>query len=874
MQDLIGRTIGHYRVVEHLGGGGMGVVYRAEDTKLGREVALKFLPPEWSRDPAARERFLREARAASALEDSRICTIHDIDETGDGQLFIAMAFYEGETLKKKLERGRLPIGTAIDIAIQVAEGLERAHSADILHRDIKPANLMLTQRDEVVIVDFGLAKLAGELSLTESGSSLGTPHYMSPEQASGGRVDARTDLWSLGVVLYEMLAGQRPFGGENNAAVARAILDDEPPKLTALRPEAPPELGGIVARALEKDASKRYQRAGGFLGDLKELRNQLSDREGVTEAAPSRVPTRRRLYLAPVLAAAVLFVVTTAVIWVLRSGVIEEPVETAPPRIVVLPFENLGPPEDEYFADGMTEEIISRLSAVSGLHVISRTSAVQYKGTDKAIGQIGEELNVQYVLEGTVRWERAGEGRGRVRITPQLIEVEDDRHVWSDRYDRAIESVFEVQSDIAQQVVAQLHVTLLEREEGALEAKPTNNPEAYEAFLRGQKYCRAFGFSQNKVAVTMFLRAVELDPQFVVAWAMLSDQHSRIYHLGYEGATKRCDAAKQAVEKALELDPDLPEVRLALAFYYYRCDHDYERALDEFSRALKINPNDTIALRGRAWVLRRQGRWEEAANELERVLGLSPRDSFASSQLSDIYIYLRDFRRAEECADLTISLAPDVVHSYVTKWERFYVQGRWRDARGVFDEVPPGLQMRIRQFNQEFAERRFEEALATLNAIPEADFEKRMGERGAGIRAMFECDCHYHLGDQQGVADACGRARVILEEQTRASPDNEELHICLGAVYAILGRKDDAIREGELAVALVKHDAFSVSKAMIELARIHAFLGNHDEAIDQIEYLLSIPSRLNVGFLREHPCWDPLRDHPRFHALLEKYDTN
>jgi TolB-like protein/Flp pilus assembly protein TadD/predicted Ser/Thr protein kinase len=870
---MIGTTVSHYRVVEHLGGGGMGVVYRAEDTKLGREVALKFLPPEWSRDPDARERFLREARAASALEDSRICTVHDIDETDDGQLFIAMAFYEGETLKKRLERGRLPIGTAIEIAIQVAEGLERAHAADIIHRDIKPANLMLTGRDEVVIVDFGLAKLAGELSLTESGSSLGTPHYMSPEQASGGRVDRRTDLWSLGVVLYEMLTGQRPFSGENNTAVARAILDDEPPALSGLRPEAPPELGAIMAKALEKDAARRYQSAGEILGDLKEFQNQLSDREGVTEAALSRAPTRRRLYLAPVLVAAALFVATTAVIWFLRSGVAKEPVETAPPRVVVLPFENLGPPEDEYFADGMTEEIPSRLAVVSGLHVLSRTSAVQYKNTGKSIHQIGEELDVQYALEGTVRWERAAEGHGRVRITPQLIEVADDRHLWSDRYDRAIESVFEVQSDIAQQVVAQLHVSLLEPEEDALQARLTENPEAYEAYLRGQQNFRVSDFKQNRLAVTMFERAVELDPEFAVAWASLSQQHSRIYHVGNDRAPERCDAAKRAVDRAIELEPDLVEVRLAMAFYYYRCDRDYERALDEFSRVLAINPANTAALSGRAWVLRRQGRWEEATGLLERVLDLSPRDSSTPFTLSQIYRYLRDFQKAKKYADLTISLAPDLVDGYAMKWAYFYNQGRWSDARAVYEEAPAGLLTGITRFNQEFAERRFEEALATLNAIPETVFEERMGERGAGLQAMFECHCRYRLGDQRGVEEACGRARFILEEQTKVSPDNEELHTWLGTVYASLGRKDDAIREGELAVALVKHDALSVSSAMGGLAQIHAFLGNHDEAIDRIEHLLSIPSGFNVGYLREHPHWDPLRDHPRFQALLEKYDV-
>jgi tetratricopeptide (TPR) repeat protein len=327
------------------------------------------------------------------------------------------------------------------------------------------------------------------------------------------------------------------------------------------------------------------------------------------------------------------------------------------------------------------------------------------------------------------------------------------------------------------------------------------------------------------------------------------------------------------VEKAIELEPDLVEVRLAMAFYYYRCDRDYERALDEFSRVLAINPNNTAALSGRAWVLRRQGPWEGATGLLERVFDLSPRDSGTPYTLSHIYRYLRDFQKAKKYADLTISLAPDLVDGYVMKWEQFYLQGRWRDARVALDEVPAGLPMGITQFNQEFAERRFEEALATLNAIPEGELEKRMGERGAGLRAMFECDCHYRLGDQRGVEEACGRARFILEEQTKDSPDNEELHMWLGTVYATLGRKDDAIREGELAVALVKHDALLVSSAMSELAQIHAFLGNHDEAIDQIEYLLSIPSELNVGFLREHPFWDSLRDNPRFQALLEKYEV-
>jgi TolB-like protein/Flp pilus assembly protein TadD len=703
---------------------------------------------------------------------------------------------------------------------------------------------------------------------------LGTPHYMSPEQARGKRLDARTDLWSLGVVLYEMLTGERPFAGENHTAVARAILDDEPPNLHMLRREAPRELGAIVAKTLEKDADKRYQGASELLADLRALKEQLSEVEGLTLSAPSQTPGRRRFPFALVLVSAALVLGTTAVLWFVRSGGLKEPAETVPPRIVVLPFENLGPPEDEYFADGMTEEITSRLAAVSGLRVISRTSAVQYKSTDKTIRQIGEELNVQYVLEGTVRWERTGEGHGRVRITPQLIKVADDSHLWSDRYDRAIESVFEVQSDIAKQVVDQLHVSLLKPEGDVLNDRPTDSLEAYEAFLRGRHHDSANDFDQIKLSVMMYERAVELDPGFAVAWASLSVQHSWLYFTGYDMTPERRAAARKAAERSIEVDPALPYGHWALGYYYFYCDRDYERALVEFARVLAIRPNSMGALKARAFVIRRQGRWEESTSLLERALEASPRSSNIAWNLIGSFQYLRDFRRAEEYADLTISLEPDSEDGYIGKVNLLFVQGRLRDARAVLEELPVSSPtMKIRWIDLETAERRFEAALARVHETPEAVYEQAWGAGAAGRRARDECACYFFLRDQRGVQEACGRALVILEEKTLQYPDNPRFHESLGLAYAYLGRKADAIREGKRTLALVpvSRDALVGPRFLQNLTAVYSLVGEPEAAIDQIEYLLSIPSELTVGWLGVHPYWDPLRDHPRFQALLEEY---
>jgi serine/threonine protein kinase len=441
--DMIGQTISHYKILSKLGEGGMGVVYKAEDLKLGRSVALKFLTSSIV-DDKTRQRFVHEARAASALEHPNICSIHEIDESPDGQMFIVMPCYEGESLAAKIERGPLKLDEAAEIAIQVASGLSKAHEKGIIHRDIKPGNIFMTSDGLAKIVDFGLAKLATQTKLTRSGMTTGTVAYMSPEQARGEEVDHRTDIWSLGVALYEMVTGRLPFRGEHEPAVVYSIMNEEPEPVTGVRTGVPMELERIIRKCMAKSPGERYQHADEVVADMRRMGKALA------APAPTR-PQEFRTGLRPRRGRPWLWVAALAVVVVVVVGVLSRyraPSRVAPvserKMLAVLPFVNLGSAEDEYFAAGITEEITSRLATIRELGVISRTSAVHYAGTNKTIKQIGAELDVQYILEGTVRWARAPEGTSRVRITPQLIRVSDDTHLWSEPYDRVVEDIFEI----------------------------------------------------------------------------------------------------------------------------------------------------------------------------------------------------------------------------------------------------------------------------------------------------------------------------------------------------------------------------------------------------------------------------------------------
>ena len=433
-----GTTLGPYAIVSQLGSGGMGVVYLAHDPRLKRQVAIKLLPPDLTRDETAKQRFLQEAQAASALDHPNICTIFEINETPDGQLYLVMAHYEGETLKERIARGPLALNDAIDIATQVGQGLAEAHGAGIVHRDIKPANLLVTKTGVVKILDFGLAKLAGTEGVTQTGTTVGTVAYMSPEQARGQEVDHRTDIWSLGVVLYEMLAGTPPFQGENLLSLSNAILEQEQASLTGSSSSAQ----SVLTRALYKDRAQRFQSVTDLLGELRKLQSG-SDAPTAVAAAQPDVPS-----------------------------------------IAVLPFADMSPGKDQdYFCEGMAEEIINALTGLEGLHVASRTAAFQAKARDFDIAEIGSRLNVGAVLEGSVR--KAGQ---RLRVTAQLINVSDGYHLWSERYDRNMEDVFAVQDEITQSVVEKLKVKLLGGQEVPVITRPTDTLEAYNLYLKGRYY--------------------------------------------------------------------------------------------------------------------------------------------------------------------------------------------------------------------------------------------------------------------------------------------------------------------------------------------------------------------------------------------------
>jgi len=883
---MIGKTISHYKILEELGQGGMGVVYRAEDTKLGRTVALKFLPPEFTQDAEAKERFKHEAQAAAVLNHNNICTVYEIDEY-EGQSFISMEYIEGRSLKSIIDEGPMELAAALDIAMQVAGGLAEAHEKHVVHRDIKPSNIMITAKGQPKIMDFGLAKLRSRTVLTKEGTTLGTIAYMSPEQAKGRAVDHRTDIWSFGVMLFEMISGRRPFKGEYDQAMIYSLLNDSPEPLTALRTGVPPDLERIASKCMKKNSDERYQTASDIIADLRHLSRIM--KEGATESLSHTEPLASRTqprklgwlpWLLLVVVVAILAVILVPRFFGTSDRAGDERAVSGLTMLVVLPFENLGASDDEYFADGITDAITARLGGLSGLGVISRQSAIQYKESGKSTRQISEELGVDYILEGTIQRERPSDPGSRVRIIPQLIRCSDDIHVWADTYDEDMTEVFELQTEIAERVARELDVTLLEPERRMLAAKPTENIEAYEYYLKGIDHRdRAVTEDESWAMVRMFEKAVELDQNFAIAWARLSMSYTWTYwrRLGEKYLTKAWEAA----EEAMSIDPDCPDGHLAYGYYHYYGSRNYERALEHFYRVQKQMPANEDALQSIGYIKRRQGKWEEALQIFQSIYKMNPR-SFAANwdHFGNTLMQMRRYDEAEKYIDRALSLAPDMAPAYYSKALIAILRDGDRElAKSYFQK---GIDL-------EPAEKRCllisysEMKMIRITHETPCDVAENLKLAMCSPSSIIEdalvkvalAQCCIEKGNDKEAAALIDSALVILEKDLQGEGRLKVAsYDALGWVYAHLGRKEEAIRAGKRAVELlpISKDAFDAPFYVQTLAQIYTIVGEYDAAVDQLEILLSVPSQLSVHSLRLDPIWDPLRDHPRFMELLERFD--
>ncbi len=826
-----GTVIGHYRIVEKIGAGGMGEVYLAEDTELNRKVALKFLSPHLCQDADCRARFKREAQAAAKLNHPNIVTIHEVSEF-NGRPFFAMEHVEGQPLSELIKQGDCPLDKVIDLSLQICEGLQEAHKAGITHRDIKPANILVSQSGRAKLVDFGLASVAGADKLTKEGSTLGTIGYMSPEQVQGKATDQRSDLFSFGVVLYELISCKSPFKAESPAATMNAIAQQTPEPLARYKAGVPDELQRIVSKLLQKDPALRYQTAADVISDLMALK--------ATSQLQIAIPGSQRKMLA------------------------------------VLPFENLGSPDDEYFADGITDEITGKLATIRELGVISRTSTMQYKKTTKNLRQIATELGVDYILEGTIRWDKSG-ATSRVRILPQLIRASDDTHLWAETYQRPLEDIFALQADIAARIVEAMNITLLKPESANLQAMPTKNLEAYQAYLRGQDYLHRpdYGRTDFQLALQMFQRAVELDPTFALAYARLSLVHSVMYLYGIDVSSNRLALSKQAVDRAFALQPDLPETHLAYCYYYYRGLRDYDNALRELAVAEIGLPNDAGIQRAKGYILRRRGEYKAALESLKRAFILDPRVAHCAFQVAWTCWHMRDYASAIEYCDKSIALEPDQINSYLVRaWTYIFWRADTAMARSSLASIPRQDTDATKRawFDLRLLERNYVAALDCLASMDSAVDRTQVLIDVNAQRAGLACALK---GDQHQARIYFDSAQIILERELNERPDDHRVHTALGLVYAALGRKDDAIREGRLGVELspVSKDMVNGLEKIWSLADIYILAGEYDLALDEIEYLLSTPSSFSVPYLQLHPIYDPLRNLPRYQKLLEKYGT-
>jgi len=870
---------GRYEIIEELGKGGMGRVYRVEDIKVKEEIALKLIKSEIAKDKKTIDRFSNELRLARKIRHKNICGMYYLGEE-KGRHYITMEYVPGEDLKSMIRMTRrLSIGTAISITKQVCDGLAEAHRLGIVHRDLKPSNIMIDKEGNARIMDFGIARSYMEKGITGAGVMIGTLEYMSPEQVESKKLDHHSDIYSLGVILFEMVTGRLPFEGNTPLQIAMKHMSETPADPRRFNSQVPEELSSLILKCLEKDKAKRFQHAEEVGAELIKIEKGISTTQQSLARKNIDQPVRKKnMAFRFGWIAVLVFVVVFGTLGIRSLLKRKSPVVSGMNMLVVLPFENLGAPEDEYFAAGITEEITSRLAALQGLGVISRTSAIQYRDTNKTIKQIAEELNVDYVLEGSVRWNRNAEG-GRVRVTPQLVRVADDMQVWSERYDRVIADIFSVQYEIAEQVARNLDLTILEPERRALNANPTDNIEAYDYFLRGREHeDRGWAFQdldEFAQALEFLEKATELDPNFVLSFARQTYIHARLYFFGDDRTDERLAKAREAANNAAAERVDHPDALWAMGFYHYWCLLDYDRATEIFKEVLRIRPNFDPQLLG--YIQRRQGKWEESIATLERAFRINPRDQQIAYELGGTYVSLGRYEQADTWFNRCLELYPQHLPALLGKVGLFVLEeGDTQKARSLLMTLPSHQLTDFMWVTISMLERNYSDAINRINALTYDSYEDQhfYFQKNLSLAGI-----HFVLNETSQMRSSAHAARLVLEPIVQARPEDPRFHAALGLVYAYLGERDDALREGNQAASLhpASRDAGQGPIYVLNLARIHTVLGEAERAIEQLEFMLSNPHAeflwhlVSWHQLKLDPQWDSLRQNPRFQLLLKKY---
>jgi TolB-like protein/tRNA A-37 threonylcarbamoyl transferase component Bud32/Tfp pilus assembly protein PilF len=871
--------LGHYEILEEIGRGGMGVIYRARQQHSRRIVAVKRIRAHQVNSHETLVRFRREAEAVASLDHPNILPIYEVSESEEGLPFFSMKYATGGSLRTAAPVFRTEPRECARLMAKVARGIAYAHGKGILHRDLQPGNILLDGSSEPMVSDFGLAKWLNEDSaLTRTLETLGTPGYIAPEQAEcpAAELTSAADIYSLGAILFYLLTGRPPFVGPNVLYIIHQAAATPAPRLRSLAPSLDRDLETIVARCLERDPTARYRSAGALAEDLEHwLRHKPIRARRTGVFAHGRKWLRRNPTTAVLAASLVaLGAVVGVMFW---ESQLPRPVPPLPAGIAVLPFENLSAePENAFFTDGVQDEILNDLAKIADLKVISRTSVMQYKsGVKRNLRQIANELGVAHVVEGNV--QRAA---NRVRVTAQLIDARTDTHLWVERYDRPLDDVFAIQSEIAKAIAGQLQAKLSPAEKSAIEQPPTTNLIAYDRYLRAKKLgaVQTARVPREMREVTRLLdQAVAYDSTFLLAYCELAKAHAYAYHLGVDRTPARVALAKAARDAALRLGPDRGEPHLAAADVAFHCDLDYETALKEVAIARRSLPNDASVFALPAYIHRRQGHWENCARDLERAVQLDPRNVWLLQDAAQTYQFERRYPEAAAAWDRTLGVATGDPNTRV--WRTLVDLDSRADTRSTHDviqrivtEDPSAVDSIAEHWLFVALCRRdaAEMARALASLPPEGIIRRDL----LMPRSFCEGLVARARGDVPGAETAFATAHAEMEKVVREQPDYAQALCVLGMIDAALGRKEDAIREGRRAVEFlpVTKDMMAGGVVLANLAIIYAWTGEKDLALTQLATAIRFPSSnfLSYGQLKLHPYWDPLRGDPRFEKLLEE----